>query len=60
MYTLLISADELRHLHDTAARLVVFDCSFDLARPQAADGLFADVHIAGAQHAHDAGAAVGG
>ncbi len=52
MYTLLLSSDELRHLHDTAARLVVFDCSFDLARPQAADGLFADVHIAGAQHAH--------
>jgi thiosulfate/3-mercaptopyruvate sulfurtransferase len=60
MYTLLISADELRHLHErahergheTASPLVIFDCSFDLMRPDAADGLFAEQHIAGAQQAH--------
>lgn len=52
MYNLLISADELRQLHNTATKLVVFDCSFDLTRPDAADGLFTDVHIVGAQQAH--------
>ena len=52
MYSLLISAQELQKLQHDAAKLVVFDCSFDLSRPDAADGLFADLHIAGALQAH--------
>lgn len=56
MYNMLISAEELRqlqdHPHGSASRLVVFDCSFELMKPQVADSLFAEVHIAGAQHAH--------
>ena len=52
MYTLLITAPELQALQQTSAPVVVFDCSFDLTRPEAAEGLFAEVHIAGAQQAH--------
>ena len=56
MYNMLISAEELRQLQDhpngSASRLVVFDCSFELMKPQVADTLFAEVHIAGAHHAH--------
>ncbi|GAB4207078.1 MAG: sulfurtransferase [Tibeticola sp.] len=52
MYTTLISAPELQSLLARGAPLAVFDCSFDLADPGAADRLFAQVHIAGAQQAH--------
>ncbi len=60
MYNMLISAEELRQLQDqphnrsfgSASRLVILDCSFELMKPQVADTLFAEVHIAGAQHAH--------
>ena len=52
MYTLLIQAHELQQLHTDPAHLVVFDCSFDLGRPAAADELFAQSRIAGAQQAH--------
>ena len=52
MHTLLISATELQQLQRCGAALAIFDCSFDLAQPEAADTLFAQVHIAGAQQAH--------
>ena len=53
MYPLLISASQLQQLlTDAAQRTVVMDCSFDLARPEAADALFAEVRIAGALQAH--------
>ena len=52
MYTLLITPEELRQLQQDAANVLVLDCSFDLTRPDAADALFAEIHIAGAQQAH--------
>lgn len=52
MHTLLISAAELQSLQASGSPLVIFDCSFDLAKPEAADTLFAESHIAGAQQAH--------
>ena len=52
MHTHLISATELHALRQSATPLVVFDCSFDLGQPDAADRLFAEQHIAGAQQAH--------
>jgi len=52
MYPLLISAAELRDLKASAQSLVIFDCSFELMNPDAADALFAQVHIAGARQAH--------
>lgn len=52
MHTLLISPTELQTLMASGQRLRIFDCSFDLMKPEAADALFADVHIAGAQQAH--------
>ena len=52
MHTHLISATELQALQASAAPVVVFDCSFDLTQPTAADALFAEVRIAGAKQAH--------
>ena len=52
MHTLLISPAELQTLMSSGQRLRVFDCSFELMKPEAADTLFAEVHIAGAQQAH--------
>lgn len=52
MHTLLISAAELQQLQARGAPVTVIDCSFDLMNPEAADTLFAEVHIAGAQQAH--------
>ena len=52
MHTLLISAAELQQLQARGTPIALFDCSFDLMKPEAADALFADVHIAGAQQAH--------
>lgn len=52
MYTTLIRAPELQSLLAHGAPVVVFDCSFDLADPGAADRLFAQAHIPGAQQAH--------
>ena len=52
MHTLLITAAELQTLMASGQRLRVFDCSFELMKPEAADTLFAEVHIAGAQQAH--------
>ena len=52
MHTHLISAAQLQALQASDTPAVVFDCSFDLTQPGAADALFAEVHIAGAQQAH--------
>ena len=52
MHTLLISAAELQSLQASGSPLVIFDCSFDLAKPEAADTLFAESHVAGSQQAH--------
>ena len=52
MHTLLISPAELQALQASGAPLAILDCSFDLMKPEAADALFAEVHIAGAQQAH--------
>jgi thiosulfate/3-mercaptopyruvate sulfurtransferase len=68
MYTTLISVSQLQALQNQGAPLMVFDCSGDLMNPAAADALFAETHIAGAQRAqldqhlsaHDAAHAVNG
>ena len=52
MHTRLISVAELQALQASNCPVVVFDCSFDLAQPAAADALFAEIRIAGAQQAH--------
>lgn len=52
MHTHLIDATELQALRAAKAPLVIFDCSFDLTQPDAADRLFAEQHVAGAQQAH--------
>jgi len=52
MYTLLITAPQLQTLQQQATPCAVLDCSFDLMKPELADGLFEAEHIAGAWHAH--------
>lgn len=51
-HTTLISVEQLQALQASGAPLMVFDCSFDLMNPAAADALFAQAHIAGAVQAH--------
>ena len=50
-FTTLITADQLQALMDSDQRLMVFDCSFDLAQPQAGNQHFIDAHIPGAVRA---------
>jgi len=50
-FTTLISADQLLALIQTDRPLMVFDCSFDLMKPQAGDQQFAEAHIPGAVRA---------
>lgn len=52
MHTLLITATQLQQMLGRDHGPVIFDCSFDLMNPVAADALFAEVHIAGALQAH--------
>ena len=52
MYTTLISVAQLQALQEKGAALMVFDCSFELMNPSAADTLFAQSHITGAVQAH--------
>jgi thiosulfate/3-mercaptopyruvate sulfurtransferase len=52
MYPLLITAAQLQALQQQGTALAVVDCSFDLMKPELADGLFEAEHIAGALHAH--------
>ena len=51
MYDTLISVDQLRALQDSHARLMIFDCSFDLMKPQAGREAWLQSHIPGALHA---------
>ncbi len=68
MYTLLINAPQLQTLLAKGTPCAMFDCSFDLMRPELAGGFFADERIAGALPAdldknlstHEAGLAVNG
>jgi len=52
MYPLLITAAQLQALQQQGTALAVVDCSFDLMKPELADGLFEAEHIASALHAH--------
>lgn len=52
MFTTLITVDQLQTLQDQGKPLMVFDCSFDLMNPAAADALYAQAHIHGAVQAH--------
>ena len=68
MYPLLINATQLQSLRQQGTSCAVFDCSFDLMKPELAGGFFADERIAGALPAdleknlstHEAGQAVNG
>jgi thiosulfate/3-mercaptopyruvate sulfurtransferase len=51
-YTNLITASQLMALQAGGAPLAVFDCSFDLTDPAAADVMFAGQRIASARQAH--------
>ena len=48
MYNLLISAPQLQSLLTQGTPCAIFDCSFDLMKPELAGGFFADERIAGA------------
>jgi len=50
-YTTLISADRLLTLIDSGRPLMVFDCSFDLAKPQSGHQHFTEAHIPGSVRA---------
>jgi len=52
MYTTLISAEQLKALQASGQPLMIFDCSFELMKPEMADIMFSDVRIQGAQQAH--------
>ena len=52
MYPLLITATQLQALQTQGTPCAVLDCSFDLMKPQLADGFFASERIAGALPAH--------
>lgn len=51
MYTTLISAPQLMQLQQAQAPLMVFDCSFDLARSEAGAEMFAQNRLVGAVYA---------
>lgn len=51
MHTLLITPDELRALQASGTPLRLFDCSFDLAQPEAGAAQYLQAHLPGAQHA---------
>ena len=48
MYNLLINAPQLQTLLAQGTPCAIFDCSFDLMKPELAGGFFADERIAGA------------
>jgi thiosulfate/3-mercaptopyruvate sulfurtransferase len=52
MYPLLITAAQLQTLQTQGLPCAVLDCSFDLMKPELADGFFASERIAGALPAH--------
>lgn len=52
MYTTLITARQLMDLQAARARLMVFDCSFELMDPTAGEKQYLQAHIPGAVYAH--------
>jgi thiosulfate/3-mercaptopyruvate sulfurtransferase len=69
MFTTLISVPQLQALQTSNQPHMIFDCSFDLAKPEAGYAAYLDSHIAGAVYANldtnlsvkaDASAASGG
>lgn len=52
MYTTLITAEQLQALVAAKARLMVFDCSFDLMDPALGEKQYQQAHIPGAVYAH--------
>ncbi len=68
MYNLLINSPQLQTLRAQGSPCAVFDCSFDLMKPELAGGFFSDERIAGALPAdldknlstHEVGQAVNG
>jgi thiosulfate/3-mercaptopyruvate sulfurtransferase len=51
MYSTLISVAQLQNLKTQAQPLMIFDCSFELARPTAGDAQYQEQHIKGALRA---------
>src|SRR6478735_6479611 len=52
MYPLLISVEQLQALQAAKARLMLFDCSFELMNPAAGEQAYLQSHIPGAVYAH--------
>jgi thiosulfate/3-mercaptopyruvate sulfurtransferase len=52
MYTTLISVEQLKALQAAGKPLMVFDCTFDLARPHAGEQQYREAHIPGAVYAN--------
>ncbi|MEJ8836134.1 sulfurtransferase [Ramlibacter sp. AN1133] len=52
MYTTLLSAEQLRDLQAAKARLMVFDCTFDLMDAASGEKQYLQAHIPGAVYAH--------
>ena len=52
MYDTLITVPQLQALMNDKARLMVFDCSFDLMKPEAGPAAYREAHIPGALHAN--------
>ena len=52
MYTTLIDVDQLRALQGAGTPHMLFDCSFELMKPEAGAQHYADAHIPGAVHAN--------
>ncbi len=52
MYTTLISPEELMALRASGARLMLFDCTFDLMNPASGEEQYRQSHIPGAVYAH--------
>ena len=52
VFDTIISAQALQDLQANGTPLMLFDCSFDLAKPDAGEAAFAALHIAGAHYVH--------
>lgn len=52
MYTSLISVDQLKTLRTSDARLMIFDCTFELTNPAAGEEHYRKAHIPGAVYAN--------
>ena len=52
MYTTLISAEELIALQAGDLPLMIFDCTFDLMKPEAGELQYREAHIPGAVYAN--------